>query len=117
MSNSIHLGPFQPVSVQFGPFRAASGESWGVGWGGVGESGFSKGKEYHYLSGLVLWKRKALTGTERGSHSTDSLKMHCFQESLNPGGRGRLLYHPGRNDYKIRSPQNDKFCNFFAIFF
>ena len=31
-------GPFRPVSVPFVPFRAASGESWGGGWGrgGVG---------------------------------------------------------------------------------
>ena len=40
-SNSILFGPFQRVSVQFGPFRVASGESWywvgsGWGWGGLG---------------------------------------------------------------------------------
>ena len=39
------FGPFWSVSVQFGPFRASSGESWGAGWGrgGVWERGFCKG--------------------------------------------------------------------------
>ena len=45
----VHFGPFQSNSVQFGPFRAVSGESWGVGWGrgGIRETGFCKGKEDH----------------------------------------------------------------------
>ena len=28
---TLCLGPFRPASVQFGQFRAAFGESWGVG--------------------------------------------------------------------------------------
>ena len=36
----------RPISVSFGPFLVASGESWGVGWGrgGVRERGFCTGK-------------------------------------------------------------------------
>ena len=54
LRESIHLSFGIPVCCPegpprvFGPFRAPSGVSWGVGLGsGVGRRGFCKGKEYY----------------------------------------------------------------------
>ena len=52
----LRFGPFRSVWVRLALFRVCFGSGSapfrGVGWrrGGIGERGFCKGKEYHYLS-------------------------------------------------------------------
>ena len=64
MRNSIYFGQFLCVSVQFGPPRAASGESWGVGWGqgGVGGKGGSVREKNITRPGKGGWDFRSLAG-------------------------------------------------------
>ena len=52
MSNSVHFSPFRSVSVQFGLLRAASGESWDVGWG-QGKGGSVREKSITSLAAQI----------------------------------------------------------------